>query len=378
MEIVRVVASNNAFVYDELGGSGFQLVNAESTIVSSGDEAFAAVEQQRPDLLVVDADLPGMDGYTVCKKVKEHPELKVVRVILVLQGSISSKELKRLADSGCDDVVVYRVPGDTLYHQAARLLGLPDPSLAQPVTLKVAIEGADAEPISAHATKLSTTSVDLLLKRDLDEGASLRLSLGREGGSPAVEVSGTVARVVADSATGSNLATVAFDDLSVRTRAQLADLALWDAKTLPAGVRISLRGSFDEKTDFSGIQFNGSENVIFDTSGLTLINSWGARQWIMFLRSVPQDVGFCFVNTSPVFIKHCNMVVDMLGRGSVLSFAAPYTCRACERENERILQVSSISKAIMEEPPEFRCPSCGGLEEFDEVPSRYFAFLNLK
>lgn len=371
------MASNNGFVYDELGGSGFRLVNAESTIVGSGDEALAAVREQKPDLLVVDAELPGISGYEVCKQIKADPELKVVRVILVLQGSISSKVLKRLADSGCDDVVVYRVPGDTLYHQAARLLGLPDPSLAHPVMLKVAIAGAHVDDVPAHATKLSADSVDLLVQTALDEGDGLRLRFRREGTSPVVEVTGTVARLGKDEASGANTATVVFDDLSVRARAQLADLALWDAKTLPAGVRINLRGSFDEKTDFSSLQFKGNEDVIFDTSGVTLINSWGARQWIMFLRSIPAEVNFCFVNASPMFIKHCNMVVDMLGRGTVLSFGAPYSCEDCPLENERTFQVSSISRGIMEEPPEFRCPSCGGLEQFDEIPQRYFAFLDL-
>ena len=65
------------------------------------------------------------------------------------------------------------------------------------------------------------------------------------------------------------------------------------------------------------------------------------------------------------------------GSGTVLSFAAPYECADCGSENRRVLQVSSVSPAVLHEPPEFRCPRCGGAEQFDDVAGRYFAFLKL-
>ena len=374
---VKIVASNNSFVYDELGSAAFQLVKADAAIVSSGDEALAAVREHRPDLAVLDADLPGIDGYAVCEQIKADRDLALVRVILVLQGAISSAQLQRLATCGCDDVLVYRVPGETLYHRAARLLGLPDPSLGEPVTLSVSIADGGASEVSAHATQLSTSGVDLLVEAPLVVGAQLRLRLARTGAGRPVEVAGKVVRCIPDQRSGGHLASVVFIQPPLRTIAELADLALWDAKRLPAGLRVTLRGSFDERTDFAGLQIFEEENVIFDLSGVRRINSWGARQWIMFLRALPAELSYCFVNASSEFIKHCNMVADMLGRGAVLSFVAPYACVSCGHEDERILQVSSISPAVMHEPPEFRCTACGEAERFDEVPQRFFAFLKL-
>src|SRR5688572_6188569 len=134
---LKIVASNNAFVYDELGSPGFQLVKAETIIAASGDDAMAAVALHNPDLIILDAELPGLDGYSVCERIKADPALRLIRVILVMQGSISAPQLQRLAACGCDDVVVFRVPGEDLYQHAARLLGLPDPSLGEPVKLHV-------------------------------------------------------------------------------------------------------------------------------------------------------------------------------------------------------------------------------------------------
>ncbi len=374
---MRIVASNNSFVYDELGAASFQRVKAEAIIVSSGDEALEAVRQHRPELAVLDADLPGVNGYSVCAQIKADRELSLVRVILVVQGAISSAQLNKLATCGCDDVLVYRVPGETLYHRAARLLGLPDPSLGEPVTLRVSIAEGSSDLLSAHATKLSASGVDLLVEHALSVGAQPRLRLARGGAGKPVEVTGKVVGCVADPNCGGYVASVDFGDLSLRARAELADLALWDAKRLPAGLRVAIRGSFDERTDFSAVHVLEEENVIFDVSGVRRINSWGARQWIMFLRSLPDSLAYCFVNASIEFVKHCNMVGDMLGRGSVLSFAAPYACTSCGHEDERVLQVSSISPAVMVEPPEFRCTACGEAERFDDVPQRYFAFLKL-
>jgi len=151
----------------------------------------------------------------------------------------------------------------------------------------------------------------------------------------------------------------------------------WAVEATPDGTRISLRGAFDETSDFSAIDLSGGGQVVFDTAAVRLINSWGARQWIRFLRAIPEGVEFCFVNASTVFIKHCNMVTDMLGRGSIMSFAAPYACDGCERSSEHLLQVAELSGMVVQQPPQFRCPDCGGVERLDEMPARYFAFMGV-
>src|SRR5262245_13206704 len=123
MERVRIVASSNSFVFDELTSQGFRLVNAQSVIVSTGDEAWQAVHEHRPQLVILDAEMPVLDGCAVCERIKADPGLRATRVILVTQGAVSTAQLQRLAKSGCDDVVLHPVPGEDLYHRAARLCG---------------------------------------------------------------------------------------------------------------------------------------------------------------------------------------------------------------------------------------------------------------
>jgi CheY-like chemotaxis protein len=47
----------------------------EITEVESGEEALAAVAKQRPDLILMDIQLPIMDGYTATRKIKADPAL---------------------------------------------------------------------------------------------------------------------------------------------------------------------------------------------------------------------------------------------------------------------------------------------------------------
>ncbi len=371
---MKVVATNNRGVLEELRRPEFRLAGAEAVVAATGDEALAQIAAHAPDLAIVDVEPGGLDGYAVCERVKTDARLANVRVILVAEAPVTTRQLHKLAACGCDDVLVQGVPGEDLYRQAARLLGLPDPSLGEPV--EVAVEGAHA-PLLARALHLSPDGVALLVPGPLPSGAQVSLKLERKLDGARADVRGEVLRstVEPSGATVASLRFVALDD-SLRSRVR--DLALWDARSTDAGdtgLLVFLRGGFNEKTEFGWLLDQLRDEVVFDLSGVRMINSWGAREWILFLRDLDERVRYSFVRCSPVFIKQSNMVADMLGRGAVRSFATPYTCSSCGKDNDRILQTSSVTPAIKADPPEFRCPACGGIERFSDLPDRFFSFL---
>lgn len=69
-----------------------------------GLNGFLAVERERPDLVVLDLMLPGMSGLDVCRKIKAHPDLKDIPVIMI---SAKSEELDVVLglELGADDYV---------------------------------------------------------------------------------------------------------------------------------------------------------------------------------------------------------------------------------------------------------------------------------
>jgi hypothetical protein len=103
------------------------------------------------------------------------------------------------------------------------------------------------------------------------------------------------------------------------------------------------------------------------------MNSLGVRAWCEFLRQA-RIQGYEFHACSVPFILQASMVRDVIGRGTVTSFFAPFHCIGCDHQEERLLQSAAILASALQ-PPVFKCPSCGGALEFDDLPERYFAFL---
>src|SRR5947207_3432926 len=123
--MITILTSNNSAVFRQLGSRAFQRLGVDHRVATSGTEVLDSIRKQRPALAILDAELPEVDGYEVCRQIKADPELKAVRVMLVLGSVLSRATLERLESSGCDDVFCLPAPSDELYQHAARLVGLP-------------------------------------------------------------------------------------------------------------------------------------------------------------------------------------------------------------------------------------------------------------
>jgi two-component system, cell cycle response regulator DivK len=69
-----------------------------------GEEALTAVEAQRPDLILMDIQLPVMDGYEAARRIKSNPDMKAVPVIAMTAYALAGDEAKAMA-AGCNGYV---------------------------------------------------------------------------------------------------------------------------------------------------------------------------------------------------------------------------------------------------------------------------------
>ena len=81
------------------------LENLDFTVISSGNgsEALVMARDSMPDLVVADAGLPGLDGFALCKALKEFPATARMPVILISGGRTGDEDILEGYDRGADD-----------------------------------------------------------------------------------------------------------------------------------------------------------------------------------------------------------------------------------------------------------------------------------
>ena len=94
--VVEDQIDNRQILRDLLGNAGYQLVEVEN-----GEEALTAVAKQRFDLILMDIQLPVMDGYEATRRIRTDPESNAIPIIAVTSYALTGDEAKALA-AGCN------------------------------------------------------------------------------------------------------------------------------------------------------------------------------------------------------------------------------------------------------------------------------------
>ncbi|XZE34995.1 response regulator [Pirellulaceae bacterium SH501] len=75
------------------------------SVAESGERAMELVLRNRPDVVLLDLQLRGMDGYEVARQLRSMAEFEGI-VLIALSGSSDAESLKRAVDSGIDQYLV--------------------------------------------------------------------------------------------------------------------------------------------------------------------------------------------------------------------------------------------------------------------------------
>jgi CheY-like chemotaxis protein len=79
---------------------------------ASAEEALMALASVRPDLILMDLQLPGLDGLTLTRQLKDHPDLKDVAIVAMTAYVMRGDEA-RAREAGCDGYLAKPIDPET-------------------------------------------------------------------------------------------------------------------------------------------------------------------------------------------------------------------------------------------------------------------------
>jgi two-component system cell cycle response regulator len=156
--VVDDVVANIKLLEAKLASEYYDVITAKD-----GFEALAKAKEHKPDLVLLDVMMPGMDGFETCKKIKEDNELSHIPVVMVTALSEKADRLKGL-EAGADDFLTKPINDMALFARVKSLIRikmlLDELRLRDKTSLQMGIQPAAANAFISDVSGAKVMIVD--------------------------------------------------------------------------------------------------------------------------------------------------------------------------------------------------------------------------
>jgi len=108
---------NRVLVRRLLQAEDYQVVEAENAT-----QALTIIQDLTPDLILMDINMPEMDGYTLTKKIKSIPHFSNIPV-LAITANVMKGDRERTLQAGCDGYIDKPIDIDKFYETITQFMG---------------------------------------------------------------------------------------------------------------------------------------------------------------------------------------------------------------------------------------------------------------
>src|SRR5947209_4548217 len=106
----------------ELIGRLFARRGFDVLAANDGEQALELIAARRPDAVILDINLPKVDGWDVCRVVKKHPVTKAIPIVMLTAAHATREAAEVGLELGADEFVEKPFHGLLLVHAVERLL----------------------------------------------------------------------------------------------------------------------------------------------------------------------------------------------------------------------------------------------------------------
>jgi DNA-binding response OmpR family regulator len=166
--VVDDTPNNVKLLKDLLTMRGYAVVTA-----ASGLEALEQIDKEQPDLVLLDVMMPGMNGYDVCRKVRENPATATLPVVMVTALDPGPERIKGL-EAGADDFLTKPINQPELLARVRSLLRIKQlwdqvTELNQTLERRVSDQVAQLERLARLKRFFSPQLAELIVGGDAED-----------------------------------------------------------------------------------------------------------------------------------------------------------------------------------------------------------------
>jgi len=117
----RLLVADDSITIQKIVSMAFEVEDAEVEGIGDGQEALDRISQFKPDIVLADVDMPGLDGFELSAKIKESPETSAIKVLL-LASDFEEFDEQRYQSCGADNHISKPFKSDDIVAMVKSLL----------------------------------------------------------------------------------------------------------------------------------------------------------------------------------------------------------------------------------------------------------------
>jgi uncharacterized protein (TIGR02266 family) len=195
MEWEKVLLAEEIEFFLELEKTYFRNSGIALLLARDGHQAFSMAVAERPNLIIMNLDLPGIGGDECSRRIKDHPDIHSTPVFLVA-SSANPEVRERARRAGCEELLIKPIQRRPFHQSAGRHLGIIQRNNSRiKARLRVHYGTGDQKLLTHYSVNLSTGGIFMETNVVLPVDTPLSLEFSLPGSVQQLQCRGRVAWV---------------------------------------------------------------------------------------------------------------------------------------------------------------------------------------